>query len=85
MNFEFHSRYEDRSGVNFGKSPDQNPLLMRTRLGMSYEPVPWIQFSGIVQDASAPLWGPSARATARDHGELQDGYIGLFPDQKEGF
>jgi hypothetical protein len=85
MTFEFRSRYEDRSGVNFGKSPDQNPLLMRTRLGMSYQPVPWIQVSGMVQDASAPLSGPNAPTTARDHAALQEGYIGLFPDQKEGF
>src|SRR5258708_26454561 len=57
MNFEFRTRYEDRTGVTFGKDPEQNPLLIRTRLGMSYQPVSCLRFSGMVQDARAPLWG----------------------------
>jgi len=39
INFEFRTRYEDRTGVTFGKDPEQNPLLIRTRLGMSFQPV----------------------------------------------
>src|SRR5690349_239345 len=70
MSFEFRTRYEDRAGVTFGKDPEQNPLLIRTRLGMSYQPVSWIRFWGMVQDARAPLWGPNAPNTVRDHADL---------------
>ena len=85
MNFEFRTRYEDRMGVTFGKDPEQNPMLIRTRLGMSYQPVPWVRFSGMAQDARAPLWGPNAPNTVRDHADLHEGYFELFPDRNEGF
>ena len=85
MNFEFRTRYEDRTGVTFGKDPEQNPMLIRTRLGVSYQPVPWVRFSGMAQDARAPLWGPNAPNTVRDHADMHEGYIELFPDRNEGF
>ena len=85
MSFEFRTRYEDRTGVTFGKDPEQTPLLIRTRLGMSYQPVSWLRFSGMAQDARAPLWGPNAPSTVRDHADLHEGYFELFPGRKEGF
>ena len=85
VSFEFRTRYEDRTGVSFGKDPEQSPLLIRTRLGISYRPYSWIRFSGMVQDARAPLWGENAPSSVRDHADLHEGYFELFPDRKEGF
>jgi hypothetical protein len=39
----------------------------------------------MVQDSRSPLWGPNAPNTVRDHADLHEGNIQLFPDQKEGF
>ena len=78
-------RYEDRSGNGFGKDPDLETGLVRTRLGLSYTPVRWLKFSGMVQDARAPWYGTNAPNTVREGVDLQESYIELFPGAKRGF
>jgi hypothetical protein len=83
--FESRVRYEDRTENAFGKDPDLFDGLARTRFGVSYRPVKWIRFSGMVQDARAPFYGPNAPNSLRDEADLQEGYFELFPMSKTGF
>ena len=59
--------------------------LYRTRLGLTYTPVPWLKFSGMAQDSRAPWYGAGAPNTVRDEADWHEGYIELWPSQKEGF
>ncbi len=83
--FEQRGRYEDRTGNTFGKDVDLATGLFRTRLGLTYTPVPWLKFTGVVQDCRAPWYGPGAPTTMRDEADWHEGYIELFPSSKEGF
>src|SRR5450631_4323578 len=85
LTFEQRGRYEDRTGTTFGKDPDVFTGLFRTRLGLSYTPIKWLKFSGMVQDSRAPWYGSGAPNTMRDEADLHEGYIEIFPSYKEGF
>lgn len=82
--FEERTRLEDKTGVNFGKSPDLSYGLQRTRFGMSYKPFEWLKVSGMVQDSRSPGY-ENAPSTVRDPADLHEAYVELFPDQKTGF
>ena len=83
--FEQRGRYEDRTGNNFGKDVDVATGLFRTRLGLTYTPVPWLKFTGVVQDCRAPWYGPGAPSTMRDEADWHEGYVELFPSSRQGF
>ena len=85
LTFEQRGRYEDRTGNTFGKDADMATGLVRTRLGLTYTPVPWLKLSGMVQDARAPWYGPGAPNTVRDQADWHEGYIELFPAYQRGF
>lgn len=85
LSFEQRGRYEDRNGNAFGKDPDVAAGLFRTRLGLTYTPVPWLKLSGMLQDSRAPWYGPNAPNTVRDQADLHESYVELFPSAKEGF
>src|SRR3954451_15877051 len=57
LSVEQRVRYERRTGTSFGKDPDIETGLVRTRLGMSYKPARWLKLSGMVQDSRAPWYG----------------------------
>jgi Alginate export len=83
--FEERTRWEERYGVNFGKSRDQQDMLSRLRIGVDFQPLSWLKLSAIGQDARAPLFGSSAPNTLRDTLDLQEGYLELFGSRKTGF
>ena len=83
--FELRTRFEDKTGVNFGNNPDLSYGLVRTRFGMAYTPVEWLKVSGMVQDARAPEYGAIAPSTVRDPADLHEAYVELFPDRNTGF
>lgn len=87
LNFtlEQRVRYESRTGSSFGNGVDVETGLVRTRLGLTYKPVEWIKFSGMVQDSRAPWYGANAPNAVRDQADLQEGYVELFPATKSGF
>ena len=85
VSFEFRTRYEDRTGVSFGKDPEQSPLLIRTRLGISYRPYSWIRFSGMVQDARAPLWGRTHPAASGTTPTCTRAISSFSPTERKGF
>jgi hypothetical protein len=85
LSFEQRGRYEYRTGNTFGKDVDVATGLYRTRLGLTYTPVPWLMFSGMAQDSRAPWYGAGAPNTVRDEADWHEGYIELRPSQKEGF
>jgi hypothetical protein len=85
LSFEQRGRYEDRTGSTFGKDVDVATGLFRTRLGLTYAPVKWLKFSGMVQDSRAPWYGANAPNNVRDQADLHESYIELFPSYKKGF
>ncbi|MEQ1946992.1 MAG: alginate export family protein [Bryobacteraceae bacterium] len=85
FSFEERTRWEERFGVNFGRSVNQQDMLSRLRIGVQFKPYSWLKISALAQDARAPFFGPSAPNTLRDSLDLQEGYIQLFPDRKKGF
>lgn len=85
LGVEMRTRYEQRDGIRFGARHDKNTAYTRLRAGMSYLPAPWIKFSGMMNDSRAPLFGPDASTSDRNGFDLQESYIELFPDYKEGF
>jgi hypothetical protein len=82
---EIRARYENRTGVGFGRSKDYAAALVRTRLSATCKPAPWLKLSGMAQDARAPGYGPGAPSTLRDPVDLQEAYVELFPDAASGF
>jgi hypothetical protein len=83
--FEFRTRLETRTGNNFGRSPDlQNPLF-RTRIGAQFDATSWLRVVGMGQDGRAPDYGGPAPPTARDSMDLQQGYLEFFAQHQTGF
>lgn len=85
IGFEQRERYESRTGSSFGKDPDVFTGLTRTRFSLSYQPMSWLKFSGMLQDSRAPWYGPNAPNTMRDPADLHEAYIELRPGSKTGF
>ena len=84
IGFEQRERYESRTGNSFGADRDLDTVLVRTRVSMTYQPVPWLKFSGMLQDARAPGYGPNAPNTVRDPADLHEAYVAIRPDSNTG-
>jgi hypothetical protein len=85
LTFEGRTRWEEKTGVSFGKAVDQQDMLSRIRVGAVLEPVSWLRVSATGQDSRVPFYGTVAPATMRDSIDLQEAYIELFARQKTGF
>ena len=83
--FEERTRWEEKDGVNFGKSVDQQDMLSRLRIGADFSPASWFTISAMGQDARAPFYGTPATNSIRDTMDLQEAYIELFGKRKTGF
>ncbi|MBI4889086.1 MAG: alginate export family protein [Acidobacteria bacterium] len=84
FSFEQRTRYEGRWGINFGKDPEEQYALLRTRLGLAYTPVSWLKISAMAQDARAPGYA-TASASYRDPLDLQEAYVEINGAKKTGF
>ena len=82
---EFRWRMDTRTGVNFGRDPDLDNPLFRTRLGVEVQATNWLKLSAMTQDARAPLYGTAAPATVRNPLDLYESYAEFFADRKTGF
>jgi hypothetical protein len=83
--FEFRTRLETRTGNNFGRSPDlQNPLF-RTRIGAQFDATRWLRIVGMGQDSRAPFYGATPPPTARDSMDLHQGFLEFFAQDQTGF
>ncbi len=83
--FEERTRWEEKSGVNFGKSVNQQDMLSRLRIGARFDATDWLAFSAMGQDTRVPFYGAKAPNTMRDTMDLQEAYLELFSHQKTGF
>ena len=83
--FEERTRWEEKDGVNFGKSVNQQDMLSRLRIGADFTPVSWFTISAMGQDARAPFYGAGAPNTIRETMDLQEGYIRIRGNKKTGF
>lgn len=77
VHIEERTRWEEKYGVSFGKAVNQQDMLSRVRIGMTYQPNRWLTFSGMGQDARAPFYGMPAPSSMRDSMDLQEGWIGI--------
>jgi hypothetical protein len=75
VHFEERTRWEEKYGVSFGKAVNQQDMLSRVRIGMTYQPTPWFTISGMGQDARAPFYGMPAPSSMRDTMDLQEGWL----------
>jgi hypothetical protein len=85
LSFESRVRYEDRSGNAFGREPDIETALVRTRVGATYTSGKWLKLSATVQDGRAPWYRANAPNTVRDNADLHEGYFELLPGSRRGF
>jgi len=84
--FEERTRWEEKDGVNFGKSVNQQDMMSRLRIGAIFSPVSWFTISAMGQDARAPFYTPTpAPNSVRDTMDLQEAYIELFGATRTGF
>ncbi len=84
IGFESRGRYERRTGQDC-KDVTLGTALFRNRLSLSVQATNWLKLSGAVQDSRAPGYGSNAPVTVRDPADLLEGYLELFPVQKQGF
>ncbi|MEP6536237.1 MAG: alginate export family protein [Bryobacteraceae bacterium] len=85
FSFEFRTRFESRPRMNFGRDPDLETGLFRTRVGMAYRPAHWLKISGMLQDSRSPGYGDNAPSSVRDQADLHEAYVEILPDAKTGF
>lgn len=78
INFTFQDRVrsEGQHGVGFREGNDQDFLLQRTRLGVGFKPLSWLQFYGEVHDARA-FWFPRADGSVKDRLDLRQAYASV--------
>lgn len=74
---EERTRWEQQEGVKFGKSVNQQDMLSRLRIGMTYTPAPWFTVSAMGQDARAPFYGKLAPSSVRETIDLQESWLAL--------
>jgi hypothetical protein len=81
--FEERTRWEQKFGVNFGKSVDQQDILSRLRVGCGIAPTSWLTVYAMGQDARVPFYGPLAPNTMRDPMALAGGVCkAIRPNRK---
>jgi len=83
--FEERTRWEEKTGVSFGKAVNQQDMLSRLRIGARFDPTDWLTFSAMGQDARVPWYGAKAPNTMRDTMDLEEAYMELFGREKTGF
>ena len=83
--FEERTRWEEKDGVNFGKSVDQQDMLSRLRIGADFTPILVVHDQCDGPGSRAPFYGAGAPNTMRDTMDLQEGYIELFRPTQTGF
>jgi hypothetical protein len=73
---EVRFRYESRQGLGFREGNDDSYGLVRTRLNIDIQPMPWLQFFVQGQDARAPgINDSSATGLYRDPFDLRQAYV----------
>jgi hypothetical protein len=85
LGFEQRVRMETRPGATFGKDPDCETGLVRTRLSLAYQASKRLKFSTMMQDARSPWYGENAPNSIRDPFDLHEAYVEVLPDGKTGF
>lgn len=77
VHLEERTRWEEKYGVSFGKAVNQQDMLSRVRIGMTYRPNSWLTVSGMGQDARAPFYGMPAPSSMRESMDLQEAWVGI--------
>jgi hypothetical protein len=84
LRFELKQRFENRTGLSFGRDRDIAASFVRTRAGATYKPLSWMKFSVLAQDTRAPFYGAPAPGNVRDPLDIQEGYVELFSKTQQG-
>ena len=83
--FEQRVRWESKTGNSFGKDPDADYALARTRVSLTYQPFKTLRFSAMMQDSRSPWYGANASSSLRDPADLHEAYMEIAPAGKTGF
>jgi hypothetical protein len=75
--FEERTRWEEKTGVSFGKAVDQQDMLSRLRIGAQFQPTDWLRVYAMGQDSRVGFFGITAPNTMRDTIDLQESYVEL--------
>jgi len=82
---EVRQRFENRTGIAFGRDRDLAADYVRSRLGATWRPAGWVKVSGMMQDARAAGYGLPQPGNVRDPFDVQEGYVELFSEKQTGF
>lgn len=85
VSLELRNRFERRDGQAFGAEPDRVYDLYRTRVGLKWDPTPWLRVAGTLQDARAPGFSANAPTNVRDGADLHEAYVEIRGSAKNGF
>lgn len=84
LGFEQRVRYEDRTGVTFGRDPDLFTAYARSRVSLTVTPKSWLKISAMAQDGRTPWYGNNAPSNVRDPLDLQEAYFDINGEAKRG-
>jgi len=82
---EERTRWEEKTGVTFGKAVDQQDVLSRLRIGAQFQPTGWLRVYAMGQDSRVGFYGITAPNTLRDTIDLQESYVEFLGQRKTGF
>lgn len=83
LSAEVRQRFEDRTGMVFGRDRDLSADYFRLRIGATFKPLKWLKVSALMQDTRAAAYGAPPPGNVKDPVDLQEGYVELFaPNQK---
>jgi hypothetical protein len=78
-------RWEGPDGSDFTVSPADSYTLTRIRVGMAFQPTPWLRVFGEVQDARAEFYKTPPSSALVDPFDLRQSYIELGKTEGNGF
>jgi hypothetical protein len=69
------ARWEGTEGSNFSVTPAESYLLTRVRLGLAFEPTPWLRFFAEAMDARAEFYKTTPPSNLIDPFDLRQAYV----------
>ena len=71
----FRARWEAPQGSDFTVTPADSFLLTRLRLGVAFQPTPWIRLFAETQDARAEFYQATPSSSVTDPLDFRQGYV----------
>jgi len=69
------ARWEATQGSDFSATTADSYLLTRARLGIAFQPIPWVRVFGEAQDAHALFYGVKPTGAVQNPIDFRQGYV----------